>query len=310
MIKKIVSAEHDFIFTSETKFHEIEELICFNYQVTAKDIYNEYLDKIKVEQNKLMEGISIGTYKAHILKIIDPQFRIDSELQNLELPRKIEYLEKVINNILKLNRDNETLAENVTSGNFKKVSNFHRRCFQHKIRRDYLNNYIPHFSYYYYDIIRVQKEFYKKSLLVTKRFESKGKNMTFGKVAENIQYLIHSFIVETIQNIETENYCTKLLNELQGNSALSTDKSPAQPKLKWKGTAAQFGYIIQELVGKEFIEKPTGSYAKDAEFYLQHFEIEGKITTLTKEISPAENQNSLSAKNRTKIIIPNIKTLS
>ncbi|MBL7705295.1 MAG: hypothetical protein JNM21_07060 [Taibaiella sp.] len=80
-------------------------------------------------------------------------------------------------------------------------------------------------------------------------------------------------------------------------------------KLKWLGTPSQFGYIIQELIGKGFIEKPTRSYKKDAEVYLSIFDIDTKQSTLEKEISTSENQNSLSEENREKIKISHINSL-
>ncbi len=73
-------------------------------------------------------------------------------------------------------------------------------------------------------------------------------------------------------------------------------------KLKWLGTPAQFGFIIQELIGKGYIEKPSNSLRKDTELLLQHFDIVAKKATIEKEIS--ERQNSLSPSNRARFKIP------
>lgn len=89
-------------------------------------------------------------------------------------------------------------------------------------------------------------------------------------------------------------------------AAMPTDR----PKLKWLGTPAQFGFIIQELIGKGYLERPTASYKKDAEIYRSMFEIIGEKSTLEKEISTGDSQNSLSPKNRAQIKIPNIDKLT
>ena len=73
-------------------------------------------------------------------------------------------------------------------------------------------------------------------------------------------------------------------------------------KLKWTGTPSQFGFIIDLLVQGGYLEKPTSSFAKDAELYLKIFDIPTTIKTLTKELS--EKTNALSLQNRKKIIIP------
>jgi hypothetical protein len=80
-------------------------------------------------------------------------------------------------------------------------------------------------------------------------------------------------------------------------------------KLKWLGTPSQFGFIIQELIGKGFIERPSSSYPKDAAVYLNLFEIETTAATLAKEISTGEGQNSLSSNSRAHIKIPQIGRL-
>lgn len=84
---------------------------------------------------------------------------------------------------------------------------------------------------------------------------------------------------------------------------------PIQPlpkKLKWLGTPAQFGHLIIELIGKGYLDKPTISFNKDAEFYLSIFDIKTKngkttIGNMANEIN--ENKNSLSATNVVKFKI-------
>ena len=86
------------------------------------------------------------------------------------------------------------------------------------------------------------------------------------------------------------------------NEPLSETIKTNNQKLKWKGTPSQFGFIIDLLIQGGYLEKPTSSFAKDANFYLQFFDIETTNTTLAKELS--EGTNSLATKNRNRITIP------
>ncbi len=80
------------------------------------------------------------------------------------------------------------------------------------------------------------------------------------------------------------------------------NKNPITQKLQWQGTPAEFGFIIDLLIQGNYLEKPTSSFLKDANFYLKHFNINTTVGTLSKEVS--EKTNSISINNRNKIIIP------
>lgn len=105
-----------------------------------------------------------------------------------------------------------------------------------------------------------------------------------------------------------QNELQKMLNELESKYEnytkphIETNNFNGK-KLKWTGTPAQFGFIINELIGKGYIEKPTGSYNKDAEFYLSIFNIETTPGNLSNEVNI--NKNSFSANNALKFTIPN-----
>ena len=104
---------------------------------------------------------------------------------------------------------------------------------------------------------------------------------------------------------------TKQVNDDQfpnGESDSSTI-SDNTPKLKWLGNAALFGFIIQQLIERGYLARPTGSFKRDAEIYLKLFEINATHGTLSKEISNWEDQNSLSESNRSKFKIPSITEL-
>jgi hypothetical protein len=82
----------------------------------------------------------------------------------------------------------------------------------------------------------------------------------------------------------------------------SVSKTKTDKKLKWLGTPSQFGFIIDLLIQGGYLERPTSSFQKDANFYLQHFDINTTPGTLAIEVS--ENTNHLSTDNRKRIIIP------
>lgn len=89
----------------------------------------------------------------------------------------------------------------------------------------------------------------------------------------------------------------------------TTDTPPTgtNVKLKWLGTVSQFGFIINELIGKGYIEKPTSSFPKDAKVYLSHFDINTTEGSLIKEIN--ENSNSIAGSNAGKLSLPPINKL-
>ncbi len=115
-------------------------------------------------------------------------------------------------------------------------------------------------------------------------------------------------ISNVISCFEIYDYCTEELAKLKDDFQIV--EIPNQKKLKWLGNSAQFGFFIQELIGKGYLDKPTRSYSKDANLYLSIFEIDTKVATLAKEISSGENQNSLSVKNRNQIRIPHKDKIS
>ena len=83
-------------------------------------------------------------------------------------------------------------------------------------------------------------------------------------------------------------------------------------QIKWLGGPAQFGYLFAQLVQKDFIELPkskgVGSYTKLAKICFKAFNIDGKQSSLIKELSP--NSNSLENVNREPFKIPYRKDLS
>ncbi|HVI43496.1 MAG TPA: hypothetical protein VM802_01445 [Chitinophaga sp.] len=98
------------------------------------------------------------------------------------------------------------------------------------------------------------------------------------------------------------------LIELQDQQlSQSEHRQLAITKLKWNGSAAVLGCILDELIAKGYLERPTSSYSKDAAIYLQLFELETTKATLAKELS--DRTNSLCAENRLKLSLPKIEHL-
>lgn len=67
-------------------------------------------------------------------------------------------------------------------------------------------------------------------------------------------------------------------------------------KLKWKGTPAQFCYIIDLLINKGYIEQPTAKGERSAKILLEHFEFDNYNPTfeslgknLHKDFDPIKN---------------------
>ncbi len=108
-------------------------------------------------------------------------------------------------------------------------------------------------------------------------------------------------------------FLPKLKNELKREQQNDTSNSsiyvqPPKQKMNWKGTPAQFGFFINLFIQGEYLEKPTGSFEKDALFYLEHFNIETTKGTLAKELS--EFTNSIDTKYRNNVTIPHKDKLS
>ena len=83
-------------------------------------------------------------------------------------------------------------------------------------------------------------------------------------------------------------------------------------KIKWNGSPSQFGFLINSLVTKGFIEPPLyngeTNFSGLARLCYDHFDIETTIGNLTKEVNP--EKNSLSDTKRSKFDIPNLSDLA
>lgn len=126
-------------------------------------------------------------------------------------------------------------------------------------------------------------------------------------------YLFKYWIVKEVEliisNVDLLRY---LENRVKDFDLPNEYLQPKFAKLKWKGTPAQFGFLIIELIGKGYLEKPTSSYSKDANLYLDIFDIRVKdklttVATIAKEIN--DLSNSLSVENARLLTLPDIEKL-
>jgi len=119
--------------------------------------------------------------------------------------------------------------------------------------------------------------------------------------------------IETLKSIyfdqieNSEEITIDKLNEIKKNANSIIDK-----KLKWKGTPAQFCFIIDLLIEKGYIEKPTNYSERSGKLLLNHFEFENDKPTfeslgkyLHKDLYAINNQEHIALFNK----IPHRKDL-
>lgn len=123
------------------------------------------------------------------------------------------------------------------------------------------------------------------------------------ELMSGLGYALLSFIKigESVATELIEEFAAKI-SDLDNDETESEIIETNQKKMKWLGSPAQFGLIIDHLVQGGYLEKPTGSFTKDAGFYLNYFEIDTTKDTLAKELS--ETTNSVAPHNRRQFIIP------
>jgi hypothetical protein len=113
-------------------------------------------------------------------------------------------------------------------------------------------------------------------------------------------------LVNAWKQFEEQTKIGKAENEQDSNE--NNTSTAGRLKVKWNGTPSQFGFIINELIGKGYMIKPTGSFERDAEFWMSVFDINTTLGTLAKELS--SNTNSLSSDDGRELILPLIRKLS
>lgn len=142
-------------------------------------------------------------------------------------------------------------------------------------------------------------------------FEKDSEN--YNIIERNIELMLYCWDIQWLmEKLEIENGIAiqskdEKMKEPEIEKEIDNGK-PLPKKLKWTGTPAQFGFIINELIGKGYIEKPTGSYNKDAEFYFSIMDIDTTPGNLSNEVNI--NKNSFSANNAGKFKIPSKDKLS
>jgi hypothetical protein len=113
-------------------------------------------------------------------------------------------------------------------------------------------------------------------------------------------------LVNAWKQYEEQTKIGKAENEQDSNE--NNTSTAGRLKVKWKGNAAQFGQLIIELIGKGYIEKPTSSYLKDANFWLSVFDMNTGADNLANQLN--ENKNTISGKDAGKLNLPHIAKLT
>ena len=100
----------------------------------------------------------------------------------------------------------------------------------------------------------------------------------------------------------------RIKEKIQNLKEMKTKPIKSSVKLQWKGSPAQFGYLMLELAQQGYIEIPStsgeASYRKYATICYKLFELDTTEANLIKEMNP--NTNSLVDSNRAKFQIPDL----
>lgn len=200
--------------------------------------------------------------------------------------------------------------------------NSHREMITDEIRQncvaltyEQFEKYKHYITTYFFDEVKIFEHYINKSNFVSfeKIKELKILDESFNTIKDIedarlfYSYYIYLFIAElnsikTVIFKELDFPIALIETDTKGEPLLELSKNKPDKKLKWNGTPSQFGFIIDLLIQGGYLEKPTSSFTKDANLYLQHFDITTTPKTLSIEIS--EISNHLSTENRKRIIIP------
>jgi hypothetical protein len=209
---------------------------------------------------------------------------------------------------------------------------------ENEINETILNlNSKEHISFY---LDKLTSELLGRISLYFFRFEGLKKEVESEKSTEN-EYKIHVFylslssikmVLDTLKrkfylnNLDFEKVATQIISISEFNTineflypnnnntqnAVLLEPEPPIEKLKWIGTIAQFGFIINELATKGFIEFPQThkelSISKLAKLCLNSFNIDTTKGTLENALNPEKPQYLPETKCKS-FAIPNINDL-
>lgn len=172
---------------------------------------------------------------------------------------------------------------------------------------DFLEYYLktkPH-----YKLIIADPEFYKH-----KKFMEFYREHGSPKIIDKKPFLI--FIKEMLPSYPEISESRKQtilewVNEKMAYLKENAKPAPINEKIKWSGTPSQFGYLMNCLVKKGFIDPPLyngeTNFSGLARLCYDYFDIETTIGNLTKEVNP--EKNTLSETKRAKFNIPGLSDL-
>ena len=139
--------------------------------------------------------------------------------------------------------------------------------------------------------------------------ESEFLNDNYNRIAQIIELMLERIKRGYVGYLNIR-YLRRLAGDIIQPGVLDSerpDQTVSGFKLKWKASPAIFGTLMDELIEKGYIERPTASYSKDVSCYMQIFDIDSTPATLAKELS--DRTNSLCADNRAKLTLPKIEQL-
>lgn len=172
----------------------------------------------------------------------------------------------------------------------------------------FLEHYLKTKSHY--KLIIVDPEFYKHE-----KFMEFYREHGSPKIIDKKPFLI--FIKEMLPSYPEISESRKQtilewVNEKMAYLKENVKPTPTNEKIKWNGSPSQFGFLINSLVTKGFIEPPLyngeTNFSGLARLCYDHFDIETTIGNLTKEVNP--EKNTLSDTKRSKFDIPNLSDLA
>jgi hypothetical protein len=229
----------------------------------------------------------LNKFNGHVIQIFRNENEIRNKTENEITTIIYDSYKNLESNVNSLFKFSTVLMEERTNFSLSIPGNEQREYFLN-FYNGIISQRVKDIEEHIWEIIEfIVKDTYQKNPNATVTRDS------FEKECEWANFLLSAFAKDylTKENIETD------------NESLPETIQTSNQKLKWTGTPSQFGFIIDLLIQGGYLEKPTSSFAKDANFYLQFFDIETTNSTLAKELS--EGTNSLATKNRKKITIPN-----
>jgi hypothetical protein len=227
---------------------------------SAREIYFEmdktfFNDAYALNEPLLLQWLIVDSLvKRNELFYKNPFETINNEVSNYTLKeKKINYLfTQKLHSANKLSELEENSKIKVNDPNPFTSRDF-LSTFLLAILKDYKNGYYPKLSYYNRVVIELELECLNKIRAIGTIKNDKEFTEYYSKAANLAMHcmtVIFTNVFALVMEIEIENHCTKLLNELQGNTETPTDKKEPETnedENKKEATRKQKFLLLQEL---------------------------------------------------------------